>query len=257
MAHPLDGARAKIERANENIKNLNVEIDTLLNSNLYRIIPERDDDAGKQSFRFTGPPSVPLRISVLVGEIVHHLRSVLDHLVWQLVIRGGGSPGTHHEFPICRILEKYKKAIGRRKIEGVSATAAAHIESLQPYHRGPAYATSPLWIVHDLDITDKHRLLVMVVASVSVERLSVIEGKPEHVTIDKWPSTTRATVPGAEVISLTIQPSGFGVKVKGEFRAQIAFDKFGIAQDQPVIPSLKQLSGSIADTIELFACEFS
>ena len=34
----------------------------------------------------------PVRWGVMAGEIVHHLRSALDHLAWQLVLDGGGTP---------------------------------------------------------------------------------------------------------------------------------------------------------------------
>jgi hypothetical protein len=37
--------------------------------------------------------------------------------------------------------------------------AQSIIEGLQPYHRGQAYATHPLWRIHELNRIDKHRLL--------------------------------------------------------------------------------------------------
>jgi hypothetical protein len=45
--------------------------------------------------------SPPLRLGVILGDMVHNLRSALDHLVWQAVLRNGGRPNRSHQFPIC------------------------------------------------------------------------------------------------------------------------------------------------------------
>jgi hypothetical protein len=37
---------------------------------------------------------------VILGEIIHDLRSSLDHVVWQLVIANGSLPGYWNQFPI-------------------------------------------------------------------------------------------------------------------------------------------------------------
>jgi hypothetical protein len=81
MAHPLDGCRAKIERAKEQVRNLNDEITALLNSGMHRVVGENQMDRSRYVFRLIGP-LVPKRLAVLTGEIVHHLRSVLDH-IWR------------------------------------------------------------------------------------------------------------------------------------------------------------------------------
>ena len=75
MAHLLDGCWAKIERASESITNLESEIQRWAQSDPppHRIV--RGLDHKKRAYTFTAFCSpVPLRISVLAGEIVHHLR---------------------------------------------------------------------------------------------------------------------------------------------------------------------------------------
>ena len=110
-------------------------------------------------------PTVPLRFSVLIGEIAHHLRSSLDHLVWQLVIANGRKGTARSEFPI--FCEQPKGANGERlfanKIEGVRQDVADAIRQMQPFN-DPAPPLNPLWLVHELDRIDKHRLLVSTVA---------------------------------------------------------------------------------------------
>ena len=73
-------------------------------------------------------PAVP-------GEIAHHLRSVLDHVAWQLVLDAGGKPRTGAggmKFPIFWDYDVYKTK-GRKKVQGASDLAVRFIDSFQPY----------------------------------------------------------------------------------------------------------------------------
>lgn len=116
MSLPLDGVLQKIERADEHIKNLNDEIGTFIEDN-YRIVSKPDDDATTSIITVVGPDP-PLRFSVIVGEIIHQLRSSLDHVIWQLVLANGKVPTRYHQFPICDSVEKFKKARKRGNIKG-------------------------------------------------------------------------------------------------------------------------------------------
>jgi hypothetical protein len=158
--HPLDGCWAKIERANEQIRQLDGEIAALIDSGLYSIAGENQPERGRYAFKLLGP-AVPLRIAVIAGEIVHHLRSCFDHVVWALARKNGLPESERANFPVCQTPEKFKNAVRDGIIKGVSASEHPLIEALQPY-RTPDPPNSILQIVHDLDITDKHRLLVVV-----------------------------------------------------------------------------------------------
>src|SRR5271166_2457912 len=158
---PLDGVREKLNRAEHNIVNLKKEADSFLDSGDYRAIPDDNENAFRRALEYHSTRSVPARFSVLAGEIVYHLRSALDHLVWQLVIANRATPGHSHEFPIFKA-KPLKKDHFEKKIRGVSPRTAAIIESLQPYRAGTAADNDPLWILHDLCRIDKHRELVIV-----------------------------------------------------------------------------------------------
>jgi hypothetical protein len=91
VAHPLDSARHRLERADENIRNLTAEIAEFLapfpRVRLDGVNPVISDEnrrkfevIRKQALSGTAWP----RFSVLAGEIVHHLRCAFDHVIWQL-----------------------------------------------------------------------------------------------------------------------------------------------------------------------------
>ena len=92
MLHPLAGCWAKVKRAKECIKNLNVEITAFLGSEPkpYRVVGKQDEQTGEYAF-IASCPSLPPRFAVLIGEIIHHLRSSLDHLLCALVTQNGAS----------------------------------------------------------------------------------------------------------------------------------------------------------------------
>jgi hypothetical protein len=156
MSHLLDGCRAKIERANENIKNLEAEIAAFVDPNNHSVVSHIDPVAKTCDFVALGQ-QIPLRFSVLIGEIVHHLRSSLDHSIWALVLQRHETPSFKVQFPVCETAEEFETAKKRGIIQGISGCAQAIIERLQPYNTADWRATvsdQPLRIIHELDITD-------------------------------------------------------------------------------------------------------
>lgn len=85
MGHSLDGCYAKLERAQESLNYLSDTADGLFSTDAYRLI-RAPQGAGEYVIRFHCPDRLPLRFAVLSGEIVHNLRSSLDHLVTALVL---------------------------------------------------------------------------------------------------------------------------------------------------------------------------
>jgi hypothetical protein len=108
MGHSLEGVKLKIARAAEPLEVLRTECSAYLDSNPYEVVGH-DQPEGYTLLSFKVHRYPPLRLSVLLGDFLHNLRSSLDHLAWQLVLANGGTPksgpgGT--QFPI---LEKRGK----------------------------------------------------------------------------------------------------------------------------------------------------
>jgi len=99
---------------------------------------------------------MPDSLSVIVGDVVHNLRSSLDHLASKLVRNAGFSDaGIYH--PICENFQKYQSE-SPGKTRGMPAEAKKAIDSTRPYGGG----NEALWGLHQLSVTDKHKLLVPV-----------------------------------------------------------------------------------------------
>lgn len=161
MDERVDGFLGKIERAQEQVQSLKAEIDRHISEgtghSLVGYVERNKDTFSKLYSRLAGP-ATPIRFAILCGEIVHQLRSSLDHLVWQLILLEGKTPPPRAEYPIFKKREEYV-AGAPRKIKGMPDEVETLIEQKQPYH-WPRPEDHPLWRIHDLNRIDKHRLLL-------------------------------------------------------------------------------------------------
>jgi hypothetical protein len=216
-------------------------------------------DLRQYSFTAYGPPP-PLEFSVLAGEVVHHLRSSLDHLVYQLVLANGQQPTERHEFPICASAQKFAEAISRGKIRGVSAAVQQRIETLQPHRCSPPH-DSWLWVVHELDRIDKHRLLVVVLAVVRWlgGRIGVgSDSGPLEIVGMSPPNRVVPSDMGSEVFRMFFgQQYQKDVRVEPEFQWDVVLDQVGPVTHPPLIPVLRESLHSIQAVIRSFEAEVS
>ena len=160
----LDGPRLKCERAKEHLDNLTAEIAAYYSRKPYAISRDvHPEDPTRQVFRLNVREEPPLRLGIILGDVVHNLRSALDHLAFQLALvhtpMMTPKEETRIEFPIYKDSTLFNTE-GLRKIDKLSPAAQNEIKSLQPYHRGKDAELHFLWLVHSADIIDKHRQIV-------------------------------------------------------------------------------------------------
>ena len=256
MIKELQGIEIKTDRAYETIRNLEVEVHRFLEGKPYTITEQQQLGVEKDSLNIIDPPGPvvppPLRFSVLAGEVLFHLRSSLDHLVWQLIIANGKDPAELQpkpEFPVYWRRKAYESR-GKRKIEGVSDKAAALIEQFQPYPRNgdiPDFkpVTHPLYIIHTLNITDKHRLLNALCSHI---KASLYHGTKAAHGIFRVEGRT------ALVLKSYSDNNEVQMDVHPEFH--ISFDEDGVLQTESIVPALKNLTGYVEGVIHSFNSEF-
>lgn len=258
MAHPLDGARAKIQRAEEHIKNLDREIFSFTSQKPppYKVIRQHQNDGRKYAFIVSGEPIVPLRFGVMAGEVVHQLRSSLDHMVYALVIRNGGTPTNQTQFPICSTLEKFKEACARGRIRGVSGSAERIITAEQPYN-SPTPDDTLLAALDECDILDKHRLLVVVAAVAHLgQEVRIKGGRDIAITGMSPPKNVKVAREGTEVFSFDLATPAPDFEADADLVLQIAFEKIGRVPLQPVTKMLSLLVTPTKRLLDVFGREF-
>lgn len=163
MDHPLAGVRTKVDRAKENIINLEHECIAFLDKH-YRLALEGEYDASTARFLISYPevPKPLVRFAVLTGEILYLLRSSLDNLVGQLIrLRNPTHSLRGVSFPICSDPRKHKTT-DCGKLKGIPAEAATAIMLLQSCHgRSGPDPLHKLSVLNRLNNWDKHRQLVL------------------------------------------------------------------------------------------------
>jgi hypothetical protein len=255
LSHPLDGARAKVERAKEHIRYLNDEIVAARERKTHTIETEVDKNTYTIVKRLRVHDQLPVRWAVVVGEVASNLRTALDHVVWELVRANKQTGDTRTEFPVFWSAKEYK-ANGVRKIKGTVAPAQAIVDGLQPYHRGDGFAADPLYRLHHLNLEDKHRTLNLVRAAAVVRGMPGIVPTGPIAYVDYYsiqtPGTVHALEDGAELLRLEVSPHNINVQVHLHVSVFIAFDQAGPGQGEAVIPLLTQLADFTERVIELF-----
>jgi hypothetical protein len=249
--HPFAGIAEKLKRANQNIQNLKAEIDTFLQRGDYPVLPHPDRETWQEAVDYHRNKRIPIRFGVLAGEIVHHLRSSLDHVIWHFSDGKSRSDDPNGlEFPIFEVEPDPtdKNALRRynRKVQGITNTQVlTWIKEMQPYNAWPDVSDDALLIVHNMDRFDKHRELAIVDSSALVTfppEMMEISRKALLYTEGKLPTSENAILSKA-------------LKDHAKVTPNVAFREFGKRKGQPVIPGLAKLSDEVSVLIAVFATQ--
>jgi hypothetical protein len=147
---------AKCDWAQKHIDDFNVAVDRFRNANRDIVQPDVDPQTGDVSYRLALVPEVPVEVALTLGDALHNLRSALDYLAWGMVEAVGLRPTKYTAFPIFDASNGYTSGVAG-KIQGLRQPCRQMLDRIQPYKGGQAHR---LWQLHQLDIRDKHRLLL-------------------------------------------------------------------------------------------------
>jgi len=241
----FSGAKLKVKRANEHIAHLEAVLNSLVPTDFYRRDVRRDTDSGNYILEIRCIADPPDTIALIIGDAVHNLRSALDHVMWELVSRSGITPEQNLYFPIRKTQEKFKEAIKDPQIQAIGADILDLIcNVIKPYPTG----NDLLCALAQLDITDKHKLLIPVFSSALFsedENLDPANSPLFGMQIPKgfvWSMDTHSS-----------EPSEVNNKIK--MKLDITFGKMQPFddepfEDQPIIPTLQSLSQLVAGIIQ-------
>jgi hypothetical protein len=154
------GVHLKFQRAREHIAELERRGREFMETKPFEVYEEEEKDSGDLLTRVRVHNQPPPELSLVIGDIVHNCRTALDHLAWQLVLANGATPGDNTAFPIARSKDSFP-SFAKKCLKGVSKQAFSAVEALKPYPGGD----DPFWRLHQLDIEDKHHLLIPVGAA--------------------------------------------------------------------------------------------
>lgn len=120
----------------------------------YGVYREEESESGDLVFKAITKSEPPIELSLTLGDAVHNARTALDHLVWQLVIANGGTPGKDTCWPTTD-----KPTTAQVRLRGASPRVFDMImNQIKPFPGGDERFPR----LHELDIEDKHHAIVPV-----------------------------------------------------------------------------------------------
>jgi hypothetical protein len=240
------GVWGKIDRARKHILDLENEIGRFAKSRPYAIgdKPHPVPQMRHTTLFIESLLPIPVEIALIIGDVVHNLRSSLDHLAWQLVLSNGETPTKKTYFPIQDPTQEFAPVSADKKMEGISLVCKQLIEEVQPRNTGD----DTLWRLHMLDIADKHRLLIT--AQVASHSWGV--NAPGGGEILWFPETVHRVGVGDEIIN--IPTSTYRRQKHEDFRLaiDIVFGGSEVTGGESVVGTLNQITDFTADVIKKF-----
>ena len=149
---PFAGAYMKLHRAAQFIQELEAERQRYEASKPYiGRLHEREDSVDVE-IAWNG---AGLLVGAILGDAVHNIRSALDLLACELV-RMNQKSDNKVSFPFASEEAKLDEQIINCKFHKAGQAAVDLLRSFAPYRGG----NDDLRAVHDLDIQDKHRIII-------------------------------------------------------------------------------------------------
>jgi hypothetical protein len=224
-------AHRKLARARELIDELEKLLATHLQENLVSselLGPMESDDGGPTWISAkVSLPLAPDRSAILVGDIVHNMRTSLDHMASEMA-RLNGKGDASVNFPFSNSAAELKKMIEWKKFYFCGGEAVALLRTFEPYRGG----NLELRAIHDLDNGDKHRALIP--RAELQGDIKPFDITPTHVENGKMRGTVKWIAP--EVSNL-----------------QYVFSGETDLKDRPLVETLKELVGVCEGVVKAFA----
>lgn len=171
----LNAAKVKIKTARSHLRELEAAANELPKRRGYYFVIKKPQDLGAStSVEIVYMPSnnLPLEFSAVIGDVVHNLRVVFDYAAFALSCppNGTGNPEEIY-FPVGKSRSGFHRALNE-KMRGAKDEAKQLIEDLEPYPGGK----HSICELHQLDIRDKHKLIVIAASKLRINGLEVRVG---------------------------------------------------------------------------------
>lgn len=152
----MNSAYLKIERAEKHYDELSKLLTT---RKAYGYFLETNCNTGQRATFAKKNEDVVDEAAIIIGDIVHNLRAAIDHIYWNCTSEYAKSDGERRsiQFPITSNQEAFNKSIRPGLPSRVSEAFADALSELKPYREN---GNDFLCAIHDLDVIDKHKLLI-------------------------------------------------------------------------------------------------
>jgi hypothetical protein len=261
-ASELVSVRAKIGRAEYHLRDIDSALKLLIGSDPNANHPvafEHEPDGKEVIVRLTECQPINPALPLMIGDCLHNLRSALDHLVYRLALKNGASREFADKtfFPIYLTKTRFDDRVKKLVKPFIGSTALTEIEKCQPYSAYDVPEEADIWILSQLDIFDKHRLLVIAGQQFAATEftLTLASGEQRHEVISK--PTWKPVKDGTEILRLRFAEAPGKMRVQIKMVTTIQFIDTGLASDGIVVQdALRQCIGIVSKIVSDFGKDF-
>jgi len=236
-------AKLKVEHANSHIRELNESIVEFANDDICRFVTEKDTDTDNYILKCKMIKSLPEKVTLIIGDAIHNLRSALDLMAWELVELCGGKPDKDISFPIVETQMQLEATMKNKKIKIIGTdNIKLMCDVIKPYKGG----NNNLFGLHRLDIADKHRTLIPTAHVGVVTHATGFAGGTQFV------DCTFSVDPDGSVHGILAMPEDFNFYITGQQVIWVFFSQTEVFKEQHVLRTLDNLTLTVSDVIQKF-----
>jgi hypothetical protein len=274
---PFDGARSKIKRAYKHIRDFDREFQAFIQGNPYSFTMEGHH--AYMAWLLTLDQPIPDELMLIVGDALHNIRAALDHCAWELISEiDRFAPENRQErafvsFPRGRAdRQQYESAI-----DGMKTLPDDTLRLLKELAVYPGGAGDIFLKLDDLDVTDKHKVIVPVVGEFRISgviehRVSRGQDLKPVTEIVPWPErvfkltpqkTKTAFAGRSRFAYASVIVANFPVRNGSSSDLQldenhytsmsIFFSEVEPFPNKPILPTLHQFAELVSGVIDQFA----
>ena len=199
------------------------------------------------------PPAVEW--AGMTGELLHNLRSALDHLAYALCSAHdpNSEPPVGTEFPIFAHPERFddtRRGGGLYKIRGMSPEMQAAIRDEQPFVIGERMPKAQsIWLLHGMSNIDKHRDLHIAYMAGSWTGFTLFED-PDVTVVPIWS-------PEGEVARARVKTPAAAIRTEPVFMPEVVFDEgSGSGHHRPVDAQLNTFVRVLSEVVQRLSGRF-
>lgn len=218
----------------------------------YALVHELDPETGHHVLYAQIKEPIEPEWPLLAGDAVHNLRSALDHLAFDMLRRHhGGSLSDalmeSSEFPVIGTISPrtgqtrttpdndFDSLVGRN-LGTIPDALREALRDLQPYKRGPDFASHEIWLVHDLDRVDKHRHLHLITSAANLTQMTM--GGAGHFPYFWFGG---GHVKDGDKVCEWADPTGPNPQLNAEIAQQIVLGQPEAGAGRELVPTLRAL----------------
>lgn len=234
MAAFYRDARLKIKRANEHIGDLKVAISSLEDSQISTITVDAGTSVETVMYEFPNLEESLLRLSMIIGDALHNLRTSLDFAWYKTISRCLPERiSASTKFPVRESRKSLEDTLHGIEIDTKCRPVFDCVMSqVQPYKGGH---NSVVWALHELDISDKHLLLLEVVPASVVKGLTFRDENGQIYDVARLPFQ------GGGKYGVRATP-GIRIHDRGKLSVDIHLKEAGIFSSLPALNLLNSFS---------------